>query len=292
MNNKKIVLFSHDPGGAQVMSSYFHFSKKKFIHLCCNNRTEIFFKEKKIKYKKIKFNDAIKHGDIFYTSTSWNNDLEKRAIRELSKKNKRIVSFIDGWTNYKERFMLQKKYHFPNEIWTFDRYAYKKCLRVFPKYIKIKLKENYFYKFAKTKISNYQAKKNFKNKCTFFTEPLSRTYQKIYNKKPEYSEIDAFKFFLKNIKKIPDIKLINIKIHPNDKKYKYLKIIKKNHNLKIKIINHNIFKILAESYYLASCSSSVMYIGEKNNNSLICTIPKKKVLSPLPIRNMKFLRDL
>tara|TARA_B100001027_G_C16259805_1_gene328820 strand:+ start:1048 stop:1944 length:897 start_codon:yes stop_codon:yes gene_type:complete len=292
MNNKKIVLFSHDAGGAQVMSSYFHFFEKKLLYICCNHKTEGFFKEKNIKYKKMKFNDAIKYGDIFYTSTSWNSDLEKRAIKELLKKNKKIISFIDGWTNYKERFILNKKYYFPNEIWAFDKYAYKKCLKVFPKYIKIKLKKNYFYKFAKTKILNYKAKKNFKNKCTFFTEPLSKTYKKIYDNKPEYSELEAFEFFLNNIKKIEDIKLIDVKIHPNDTKYKYIKIIKKNSNLKIKIINHNIFKILAESYYLASCSSSVMYVGEKNNNSLICTIPKKKILSPLPIKNMKFLRDL
>ena len=165
--------------------------------------------------------------------------------------------------------MLKKKYYFPNEIWTFDKHAYNKCLRVFPKYVSIKLRENYFYKFAKMKISNYKAKKNFKNKCTFFTEPLSKTYQKIYNKKPEYSEIEAFKFFLSNIKKI-----------------------KKNRNLKIRIINHNIFKILADSYYLASCSSSLLYIGEKNNNCIICAIPYKKISSPLPIKNMKFLRDL
>ena len=31
MNNKKIVLFSHDQGGAQVIVSYLHFSKKKFF---------------------------------------------------------------------------------------------------------------------------------------------------------------------------------------------------------------------------------------------------------------------
>ena len=292
MISKKIVLFSHDPGGAQVMSSYFHFFKKKLLYLCCSNKTEIFFKEKNIKYKKINFNDAIKYGDIFYTSTSWNHDLEKRAIKEILKKKKRIVSLIDGWTNYKERFLLKKKYYFPNEIWTFDKHAYNKCLRVFPKYVSIKLRENYFYKFAKMKISNYKAKKNFKNKCTFFTEPLSKTYKKIYNKKPEYSEIEAFKFFLSNIKKIKNIKLIDIKIHPNDTKYKYQKIIEKNRNLKIRIINHNIFKILADSYYLASCSSSLMYIGEKNNNCIICAIPYKKISSPLPIKNMKFLRDL
>ena len=37
---------------------------------------------------------------------------------------------------------------------------------------------------------------------------------------------------------------------------------------------------------------SNILIGEKNNNCIICAIPYKKISSPLPIKNMKFLRDL
>ena len=51
-NKKKIILFSNDPGGAQVLSSYFFFHKNKNIYLCSSRSTEKFFKEKKIKFKK------------------------------------------------------------------------------------------------------------------------------------------------------------------------------------------------------------------------------------------------
>ena len=102
----------------------------------------------------------------------------------------------------------------------------------------------------------------------------------------------AFEFFLRNVKKINDIKFISVKIHPNDTKSPYLKIIKKFGDYKIRITNDNIFKILAENYYLASCSSSVMFLGDKNKNCLICTIPTKNISSNLPINRMKFLINL
>lgn len=289
---KKIVLFSNDPGGAQVLSSYFYYSKKKNIFLCSSISTESFFKEKNIKYKKISFKDAIKFGDLFYTSTSWRSDLEIKAIKILSKDSRKIISLLDGWENYKNRFYYKKNYYFPNEIWTFDKTGYKNCQKIFPATLRIKLKDNYFLKYAKEQILKYKKKKIYRKKCVFFTEPLTATYQKLYKKNPPYSELKAFEFFLRNVKKIKDIKFISVKIHPNDTKSSYLKIIKKFKDLKIRITNDNIFKILAENYYLASCSSSVMFLGDKNKNCLICTIPKKNISSNLPINRMKFLINL
>ena len=290
--NSKIVLFSHDPGGAQILSSYFrYFKKKNNIFLCSTSKTAKFFKEKNIKFKKISFKNAIKFGDIFYTSTSWKNNLEIRAIKTLKNDKRKVITFIDGWTNYKPRFLYKKKYFFPNEIWTFDSNAYDLCKKKLPTHVKIKKKQIYFLKYAKEKISNYTKKKNFEVSCAYFTEPLTATYLKFYKKKPKYSELEALHFFLKNIHKLKVVKKVNIKVHPNDKTVNYLKIISKFKHLDIKITNDSIYKILANNYFLASCSSSVMYLGYKNKNKIICAIPKKNIKPNLPIKKMNFLID-
>lgn len=290
--DKKVVLFSNDPGGAQILSSYFHYFVNKNIYLCSNSKTEKFFIEKNVSFKKISFNEAIEKGDIFFTSTSWKNNLEIRAIKTLKNSNRRVITFIDGWTNYKARFLYKKKYFFPDEIWTFDSKAYYYCKKTFSSKIKVKRKQNYFLKYVKEKISKIDKGKNFETNCAFFTEPLTATHLKLYKKKPKYSELDAFKFFLKNINKLGVIKKINVKIHPNDKISSYLKIIAKFKNLNIKITNDNIYNILARNYFLASCTSSVMYLGYKNKNKIICVIPKKSIKPNLPIQNMTFLINL
>ena len=42
----------------------------------------------------------------------------------LKKKDIKTISFLDSWFNYKKRFCLKNKYYYPNEIWTFDKYAF------------------------------------------------------------------------------------------------------------------------------------------------------------------------
>lgn len=288
----KTVVFSNDPGGAQVLSSYFYFNKLKIIYLCCSKKAEIFFKEKKIRYKKIGFKKAIENGTIFYTSTSWKSKLEIKAIEKLKQNNRKIITFIDGWDNYKSRFKYNNKYFYPDEIWNFDRLANKFCKKIFPKKIKIKLKRNYFMNYAIKTIKSYKINSNYKKNCLFITEPLTATFKKLYNKKPPYSELDSFYFFLKNIKKIKEIKNVNVKIHPNDEIKNYKKISDKFNNLRIRFVRKNIFHLLRKNFYVASCSSSLMYVAWKNKNNVICTIPIKNLTPKLPIKNIQYLYNL
>ena len=289
--NKNTILFSNDPGGAQVLSSYFYYKNNKNIYLCSSRSTEKFFKEKKIKFKKISFKKALKIGSKFYTSTSWKSNIEVKAIKELVSRKKKVITFLDGWDNYKARFKYNKKYYFPNEIWTFDDLANKYCKKIFSKKIKIINKKNFFIKYALKQISRIKKSKNYKKNCLFLTEPITETYQKMYKKLPPYSELKAFSLFLKKIGKIKQIENINIKIHPNDKIKNYKKIAKKFNNLKIKFTNKNIFTLLKENYYVASCASSVMYLAEKNKNKVICCIPKKNIKPKLPLKRFNYLHN-
>ncbi len=289
---KNIILFSNDPGGAQVLSSYFYYQYNKNIYLCSSKSAEKFFKEKKIKFKKISFNKALNIGSKFYTSTSWKSNIEVKAIKELIYRKKKVITFLDGWDNYKARFKYNGKYYFPSEIWNFDYLASKYCKKIFPQKIKLRNKKNFFIKYALKQISRVKKSKNYKKNCLFLTEPLTETYKKMYKKLPPYSELKAFSLFLAKIGTVEQIENINIKIHPNDKIKKYKKIAKKFSNLKIKFTNKNIFTLLKENYYVASCASSLMYLAEKNHNRVICCIPKKNIKPKLPIKKFYYLHNL
>ena len=157
---KNIILFSNDPGGAQVLSSYFYYQKRKNIYLCSPISTEKFFKEKKIKFKKISFRRALNIGSEFYTSTSWKSNIEVKAIKELIYRKKKVITFLDGWENYKARFKYNNKYYFPTEIWSFDNLASKYCKKIFSKKIKLRNKKNFFIKYALGQTLSIKKSKN------------------------------------------------------------------------------------------------------------------------------------
>ena len=272
VKNKKIVIFSHDAGGAQILSSYLHSKNLLNVYGLCEGPAIKIFREKKIKIKKISIRKAIKSGDIFFTTTSWKSSLEKNAMKNLFTNNKKFITFIDHWVHFKKRF--EKKY-LPTEIWSFDKQSYLKSKKIFSK-VKIKLKKNFFHEYALKKISSFKRNSNYKYNFLYLTEPISDLYLKLYNKKIKISELDALNFFLKKCKskKIA----ITIRVHPNDNIIKYKQIIKKFNKLNIKFDNKtSIYRQLAKNYNIVSYQSSILNLAYKNKNRVLTSTLNKKI---------------
>ena len=83
------------------------------------------FEKKGIKNSRHDLFDAINESNYVITSTSWQSNLEKEAIIISKKLGKYVISLIDHWVNYKERFILNGTLNLPNEIWVTDEYAFK-----------------------------------------------------------------------------------------------------------------------------------------------------------------------
>lgn len=268
--DKKIVVYSHDAGGAQILSSYLCSKKVNKVYGVCDGPALKIFKEKNIKIKKISIDKSIKIGDYFFTTTSWKSNLEKIAMKKLLKNKIKFITFIDHWVHFKKRFNPR---YLPEEIWSFDTKSHKICSNIF-KNIKIKLKKNFFHEYAIKKISKLKKNKNFKYNFLYLTEPISDLYRKLYKKKIKISELDALNFFLSKCK---NKKKITIRVHPNDsvKKYKY--VLKKFNHLNIKFDNKtSIYKQLATNFNVVSYQSSVLNLAYKNKNKVFCSALSKK----------------
>ena len=63
--NKKIIVFSHDAGGAQILSSYL-FSKNIKVYGICKGPALKIFQEKNIKVKNLNIKKAIEIGRLFF----------------------------------------------------------------------------------------------------------------------------------------------------------------------------------------------------------------------------------
>ena len=270
IKNKKIVVFSHDAGGAQILSSYLFSKNINKVYGICKGPALKIFQEKNINVKYLNVKKAINIGDYFFTSTSWNSKIEKKAMKNLVNKKKKFITFIDHWLNYKMRFDFR---YLPDEIWSFDLKSFKICKKTF-KNVKIILKPNFFLKYAINKISKYKKNDNYKINFLYLTEPISNLYKKLYKKKIGTPEIDALNFFLTKCK---HKNKITIRVHPNDNFNKYKYILKKFSHLNIKFDNKtNIYKQLAVNFNIVSYQSSVLNLAYKNKNRGFCSSPDKK----------------
>ena len=114
---KKILVVSHDAGGAEIVSSFIKKNNLKCFYKLSGPAAKIFkSKIKKIPKLKNKLNL-----DLIVTGTSLKNSNEIVSIKYAKLKKIYSISFLDHWINYKNRFIRNKKMILPDEIILGDR---------------------------------------------------------------------------------------------------------------------------------------------------------------------------
>jgi hypothetical protein len=181
-------VFSCDPGGAEILSSWLSNYKGDYI-VCLKGPAILIFKKKIKNLKNFNFNYVINSSDKIITSTGWSSKHEINAIIDAKKKKKYVITILYHWVNYRERFVKNKKLYFPNEVWVVDKKAL--CLAQKFLYKNVKIKKKYFY-FNKllTKINNLRKTNINKNNILYLSTPH------ISDIKPD---IFFFKIFIKKL---------------------------------------------------------------------------------------------
>ena len=276
---KKVAVVSHDAGGAEILSSWLKMHSYNYLTVIDGPALGIFHK-KNLFNNNYTLEEAIFESEFVLTSTSWQSDIEKRAISLSRKMDKYVITILDHWVNYKDRFKLNSDIVLPNEIWVTDNYALNIAKGIFND-VKIKLIVNHHFSEIK-KIIKEKSKllktgiiHKSKCKCLFLGENISEhAFLETGNSNGfGYDEIEALKYLLDNIEKIP-IKFEELKIrpHPSEKENKYSWALK--NNLVSTISNSNdLIDDLLESDVIFGCESIAM---------VIALIAKKKVISCIP----------
>jgi len=235
---KNFLVVANDVGASHFIKSFISHFKISAKYYLKGPAIKVFNK-KKINQSLEK---TIKRHDIIITGSGWMSNLEKRAIKYSNKYSKLSISFLDSWANYKERFLIDKNFILPSQIWVFDKYAYIIAKKVFfNKNVEIVKKKNYFLSEFKENIKNIKNIKKIKkinNSILYLSSNFNGSNKNFFNNK---SDIDLYLFntFLKKIKKnfrLKKIAAIHIKLHPTEKPFKYQIFKKKFPNL-VTILN-------------------------------------------------------
>ena len=177
-----ISVVCSDAGGAEVISSWLVKKNISFRLTAYGPAIKIFKK----KFKNIK------KTEFLLTGTSVKN-YELVAISYARKKNIKIISYLDSWSEYKIRFKFKDYYIFPDEIWVCDKFAYKIGKKTF-KNVPIKLIGNYYFKALR----ELQKKTNpivNKKKIVFVSTPIKESAKIKYNNPNYYGYTEDTKVY-------------------------------------------------------------------------------------------------
>lgn len=299
MTNKRKILgiVCHDAGGAEIVSSYVLLNNIEAKY-CLEGPALKIFERKVGNFKNNSLLDMINCVDWILCGTGWQSNLEWNAIQEAKKRKKKVVSFLDHWDYYTERFNRNSMYILPDEIWVGDIYAQKIAIEAFPG-TKIKLIENPYLAEIKTMLGKIKPKEKMINKLTvlFLCENIS---EHMFIKHGDenylgYTEHDSLQLFLENIERIDkNISVITIRPHPSEKnpeiKYDWVKKYPMKTSCNIKFSDEeNLIQDIVDCDIVAGAETMAMIVGLISGKRVISSIPKKGKKCVLPFTDIEHI---
>jgi len=281
-------VISHDAGEAQILSSWCK-QKKINANYSLSGPAIKIFHSKLGKIKNLSYKKSIDLSKIVICGTGTASKIQRKAIFYAKEKNKKTISWLEHWVNFKERFYYKKKYFIPDEIWVNDSYAKNQALKLFPN-VKTKLKKNPFLSELKIKI---KIKKKIKNKNILYLSGIF--YNFIKNSKLDKRIINlekkALLNFLSNIKNL-NIKIndIRIRYHPAEKYFFCRENLKK---YKISVSkNSQLIEDLNWADLIIGANSMSMYLCKMLNLKVYSSLPHNLSKSIIPLKTLKHISDL
>src|SRR5689334_6509296 len=197
-----ICVVSHDAGGAEIVASYVAQRNLDCMFVLEGPAVKVF--ERRMGSVGIaSLDEAIATCDWLLCGTSWQSDIEWRALELGHRCGKRTVAFLDHWGHYRERFIRQGQERLPDEIWVGDALAEVRARQCFPGR-QINLVPNPYFEDLKREIAAATSPQTATARglnVLFVTEPLREHGLREYGNERHwgYTEEEALRCFLSNL---------------------------------------------------------------------------------------------
>lgn len=293
LKGKGLFVFS-DPGGAKAILALVLSIKRNLTDfLIVSDRSYDFFKEFGLQVvpaenTPLEIIETFKP-DFVLAGTSYTSKIELTYIIEANQLNIQNFSFVDHWTSFKQRFLINDNLIVPSKILLIDALAKKLCLEEGFSEAQVEVIGNPYYEYLKIW-------KPLHEKDDFFENTFGKSFegQKILTYVPEplsnvggvdkfgFDEISVFECFVSSLKSFSNenkqkIRLL-IKPHPNQNKPLLLKAIEQA------IINEPLISInFIENVNINDLMfHSDIVIGMFSNSLIEAHFLQKKVIRLMP----------
>jgi hypothetical protein len=273
-----LCVVSHDAGGAELLASYVARHGVSCEFVLDGPALKVF--ERKLGFVSLMpLESALAKCDEFLTGTSWQSDLEWRAIVAARAAGKRTTSFLDHWGNYRERFIRDGVECLPDTLWVGDAMAEQLARKIFPA-TPVQLVSNPYFediREALSKLESAAAARTVQGlRVLFVCEPLSEHGMKEHGDECYwgYTEFDALRYFFANRAVLgKPIASLVIRPHPAEAEDKYDQIANEFGEIACIGGEKSLLQEIAESDVVAGCESMAMVVGLIAGRRVIASIP-------------------
>lgn len=292
-----LCVVSHDAGGAELLASYVARHKMPCEFVLDGPALKVF--ERRLgAISQTELDSALSRCDEFLTGSSWQSDLEWRAIAAAKKVGKPVTTFLDHWGHYRERFIRHGVECLPNTLWVGDAIAEQLARRIFSA-TPVRLVLNPYFEDVREELkkleSAVQPVIGPSLRVLFVCEPLSEHGLKEYGDERHwgYTEFDALRYFFDNQAVLgrPLTSLV-IRPHPSETKGKYDQIACEFGEIARVGGEKPLLQEIAESDVVVGCESMAMVVGLIAGRRVIAAIPPGGRPCPLPQPEIESLQIL
>lgn len=296
-DDRTVCIASHDAGGAEILACYV-----KETGVTCRFVLEgpalTVFERQLGRVVPQPLGEALAASDWCLFGTSWQSDLEWRAIGEARRAGKRVVSFLDHWVNYPERFVRAGVQHLPDELWVGDEDAERLARKHFPA-VPVTLVPNPYLSYVEREMARYRASLQDQRKAgavvLFVCENISGHGRLRFGdeRKWGYTEFEAIEYFFARIDDLgTEVDRVVLRPHPSDEPGKYSAIAAAHAPLAELSTGRPLLQEMAEADIVVGCESTALVAAVRAGKRVFCSVPPGgKVHFIHERRGIEMLRD-
>ncbi len=291
-----VAIVAHDAGGAEVLSSFVRRTRLDF-RFALQGPARAVFERKLGAHRNLGFEAALAESSRLLCGTSWQSDLELRAIELARIRGKPSVAWLDHWVGYRERFLRAGALCMPDEIWVGDPIAAELAHRLLPQ-VPIRLQDNPYFADMRAELASASplfAPTPDRLSVLYVCEPVREAAARQFGDPMHwgYTEELAMHYFLSNVGALGrTVGRILIRPHPSEPADKYLELAAQ-FDLPLQFSGGAPLSVeVASSDCVVGCSSMAMVIGLIGGKRVVSCIPPGGAPCPLPQPEIEMLRDL
>jgi hypothetical protein len=296
--SNSVCIVSHDAGGAEVLASYAVQNDLDY-RLVLEGPAVAVFRRHMGPVDLWPLSDAVAASSWCLLGTSWQSDLEWRALGEARRLGKRTVTFLDHWINYPERFERGGVQRLPDEIWVGDEDAHALALQHFP-HRAIRLVPNPYFAYVEQEIARCESRRPRRTSpaasVLFVCENLSGHARQRFGDERHwgYTEFDAIEYFFRRVGDLGiPIAQVTLRPHPSDPEGKYSEVVLAHAPLARLSSGKPLLEEIAESDVVAGCESMAMVAAALARKRVLCAVPPGQKTQFIDgRRGVEMLRDL
>ena len=292
-----IGIVAHDAGGAEIVSRLIRKMDAHFLYALLGPAVKIFDKNLgEIQNSRIE--DLIQKVDYLICGTSWESTHENEALKSAKEFGVRVISVLDHYSCYAERYIKDDYDIIPTEIWVTDELSLKLARELNPD-ASIRVVGNPYLEDMKNALLQLQISNHSSEyfSVLYLTEPISQQAKIQYGDENAwgFTEFDALKYFLQNLSvltKHHDVRVF-LRKHPSEREDKYSDFLGDFEDAQVLMSREeDLIVAIASADAIAGCDTMALLIGVASNKLVYSSLPPNTITPTLPTTGITYIREL